>query len=481
MNTMFFQDLVHGRYGREIAYSSVEKVTEQNIVSVVGSCVGVFNSNKGAIDYLWKYYHGDQPVLYRRKKVRDEINNPVVENHAYEIVQFKVGQSYGEPILCVARKKDDKINEYVDILNDYLADSFKAARDITMGEWQSAVGTAFKAAQFADKNADVPFRITVPTPMNTFCIYSTATGEQLLSVMELKDDEGNWYKQCYTDTHQCVIRDGKVEGWSLHAFGGNPIVEYPNNSERISDIELVVTMLDAINEMQSNRMDSISQFVQSFMKFINCEIDAEKFKAMKDMGAFMIKSNNGDNKADVDIMSQELKQSEAQVAKNDLLDNAMAISAMPTKEGGGSKGGDSQGAVELRAGWDFAKTRTKLKDPLIKESEKKLIKVLLNIIRIRKGADECPITVRDIEINIPHNPSDQMIVRAQALQYLLTCGIHPLVAMKTCGLWGDVEKVFTLSKPYLDNLYKTVDDVQAEETKAQELLDKYNKQNTQNE
>lgn len=42
MNTMKFQDLVKGCHGRKIAYTDVEQITEDNIVKVIGDCIGVF-------------------------------------------------------------------------------------------------------------------------------------------------------------------------------------------------------------------------------------------------------------------------------------------------------------------------------------------------------------------------------------------------------------------------------------------------------
>lgn len=471
MNTKYLQDLVKGQYGRKIAYTDVETITADNVVKVVGDCIGVFYGNKPIIQYLWNYYKGDQPIRYRIKLVRDDIVNRIVENHAYEIVQFKVGQTYGEPIQFISRKDDERINKAVDELNDYMVDANKQEKDIKGGEWQSAVGTSFKAVQFA--NGDIPFRIVAPTPMNTFMIYNRSSEEPILAVQELKDEDGNWYKLCYTNTHSYKIMNGQVVDWKLHAFGGIPIVEYPNNHERISDIELVIDILDAINNMQSNRMDSIEQFVQSWIKFVNCDVDPEEFQKMKMNGALVVKSNNGsDNKADVDIMTQELNQTESQVAKDDLWDNALTILAIPSKQG--NTGGDTQGAVELRNGWDFSKTRTKLKDPLVKTAEKRIAKIVLNVIRIKDH--DLGITMRDFDVQINHSPTDNLVVKCQALQYLKDCGIHPLVAIKTIGLWGDAEKVFLMSKPYIDNVWKSIDDVQEQEQKAQELLKEFNNQ-----
>ena len=471
-NKRYLQDIVKGCYGRKIAYTNVSQITPDNIVAVVGSCIGCFNYNKTVIEYLWNYYKGDQPVHYREKTANEDINNRVSENHAYELVQFKVGQTYGEPIQFISRRDDDAINKAVDELNDYMADANKQEKDIKAGEWQSATGTSFKAIQFTG-DKELPFRIVAPNPINTFVIYNESTEEPMLAVQELKDETGEHYKLCYTKSHECKLKNGKVLDWKLHGFGDIPIVEYPNNHERLSDIELVIDLLDAINNMQSNRMDSIQQFVEYWVKFVNCEIDKETFEEMKLSHALNVKSNNKDNKADVEIMTQELNQSESQVAKKDLWDNALAILAIPNKEG--NTGGDTQGAVELRNGWDFSKTRTKLKDPVVKSAEKRIAKVVLNVIRV-KGKEELKIGIRDFDVQINHSPTDNLVVKCQALQYLLQCGIHPLVAIKTVGLWGDAEKTFLESQPYLKNLWKTIDDVKAEEEKAKKAMENFNNQ-----
>lgn len=457
MNNKSLQDLVKGCYGRKILYTDVETITADNIVKVVGDCIGNFYYNKTIIEYLWRYYKGDQPILYRLKVQNADITNKIVENHAYEIVQFKVGQTYGEPIQFISRKDDDAINHAVDELNDYLVDANKQEKDIKAGEWQSATGTSFKAVRFS--NGEIPFQIVAPTPMNTCVIYNRSTEEPVLAVQELKDEDGRWYKLCYTDSHSCKIQNGVVSEWKLHAFGSIPIVEFPNNHERISDIELVIGLLDAINNMQSNRMDGIEQFVQYWVKFVNCEIDNKTFEEMKMSHALTVKSNNKDNKADVEIMTQELNQSQCQVAKDDLLDNLQAILAIPNRESQNS-GGDTQGAVSLRAGWDFSKTRAKQKDPIIKSAEKRLAIIILNILRIT--GNDLKISPRDFDVQINHSPLDNLYTKTQALAQMLQSGINPRIAVATCGLWGDAEKVSLQSQPYFDALYKTIDMVNEE-------------------
>ena len=66
------------------------------------------------------------------------------------------------------------------------------------------------------------------------------------------------------------------------------------------------------------------------MKFVNCDIDEEEFKALKELGAIKIKGEPG-NPADVDIVSSELDQTQVQVTKNDLYQMVLIICGMPDR------------------------------------------------------------------------------------------------------------------------------------------------------
>ena len=75
-------------FGRTPIYTDYEIIDRSNILDVLNSALSVHNGNQNDIQKLYDFYKGNQPILNRKKEVRPEINNTVVENRAYEIVSF---------------------------------------------------------------------------------------------------------------------------------------------------------------------------------------------------------------------------------------------------------------------------------------------------------------------------------------------------------------------------------------------------------
>ena len=239
-----------------------------------------------------------------------------------------------------------------------------------------------------------------------------------------------------------------------HGLNGNaaiPVVEYPNNSRRLSDIEITIAINDVIDTLASDRVNGIEQFVASWVKFVNCEIDEELFRKMRKEGALVVKSNNGsENKADVDVMTQELSQTEAQSVMDDLFNKFLIIQGLANRQG--NTGGDTQGAVELRNGHYDAEKRAELTEPTFKKAERAFLRLLLRRLRIDGMVDLDP---RDIEVKISRSKMDNMLVKAQTLQILLASGINSARAIKSVGMFSDSEQVAVESADRMAILYPT--------------------------
>lgn len=471
-NRMPFSKICSNSYGRQVIYSGATEITKGNVVEELGKALSIHWRNRTEIDYLERYYKGDQPILYRSKKVRPEINNKVVENHALEIVEHKAAENFGEPVQYVLKGTDESTKEKKSVelndLNDYNELESKGEIDIEMARDRSMGGTSYKfhysRKHFTEDES--PYGIEREDPKDTFVVYNSGPGKKALFSCQIRKDKDNQtYYFIYTTKMWFEVKNGKVTDSGKNGIKMIPVVEYPNNFYRLSDIEIVITVLDAINRMQSDRMNGIEQFIQSFIKFINCDIDDAEFEKMRQSGALKIKTNGSNGKADAVIMSDELDQQQTQTAKDDLYENMLIVEGMPDRQE--NSGGDTGQAVVMRNGFYFSEKRAEISEPIYKKSERESIKIVLNILRI-KGLTT--LTLKDIEIKITRSKMDNMSVKAQVFQMLVQSGIDPKVAIKVCNLFSDPEEVYLQSKPYLDTKY----------VKGEKAADNTDNQNNQN-
>ena len=316
-------------YGRRVITTDAEEITAANVVSVLEDAMPVHELNRSEIDYLWKYFKGEQPILRRSKTVRPEICNKIVENRANEIVSFKVGYLCGEPIQYVGRNCAEDVTSGVGTLNEYMFLVDKPALDQGVVEWGMICGTANRLVlandSYEKESDEAPFDMFTLDPRDSFVVYSNEVKcRRMMGVKYNTDTFGSKTYSVYTDKEYFTIKDGKVESAKAHALGVVPIFEYPANNARLGAFEIVLPLLDAINNIESNRMDGVEQFIQAFVKFINCDITADDFAALKDLGAIKVKSSDG-QQADVDIVTNELNQQQTQTLKDDAYQAVLTI------------------------------------------------------------------------------------------------------------------------------------------------------------
>jgi len=436
-------------FGREVLYSAESEITAGNLIDVLNKVLPIHNQNSLEIDYLYKYYRGRQPILDRQKQIRPEICNKIVENHAYEIVDFKKGYVFGEPVQYVRRGEGIEENK-IPLLNNYMFMADKAQKDKELAEWFYICGTAYRMVLPGD-NEDVPFEIDTLDPRYAFVVYNNGFGKRPLMagkyvITKTPAGEEKELYSIYTPTTYFEVMDNEIIKNEPHALGYIPIIEYPANMSRLGAFEIVLPLLDALNNTISNRMDGIEQFIQSFMKFVNCDIDEETFLALKELGALKVKSDST-NPADVDIISQELDQSQTQITKDDIYRTILIICGMPDRHQNARSTSDTGSAVLLRDGWSAAEARARDTELIFKSSEKQFLKVVLRILKDVSGID---IKLSEIDIKFTRNKTDNLLVKTQGLQNMLEAGIHPQIAITTCGLFSDPEQVYIDSQEYLE-------------------------------
>ena len=283
-----------GYFGRKKIFTDVTEITRDNVLEVLRKALITHWSNKADMEYLYAYYKGRQPVLNRQKEVRPEIKNTVVENRANEIVSFKVGYLMGEPIQYVSRSDSKSVADKITTLNGYCLSEDKAAKDKELADWFHICGTAYRMvlpdSVFERESDEAPFEIYTLDPRFAFVVYANSIGEPpVMGVKYIQRSDGAVIYSIYTkdryfevENQSMIVRE---EAQSL----GIPIIEYPANNARLGAFEIVLPLLDAINTVDSNRLDGVEQFVQALMLFHNVDIFGDDFAKLRDEGAIKFK------------------------------------------------------------------------------------------------------------------------------------------------------------------------------------------------
>jgi phage portal protein, SPP1 gp6-like len=436
--------------GRRIIKTSVREITENNVLDVLRKSLNTHSLNRSEIDYLYKYYKGDQPIRYRVKEVRPEICNRIVENRANEIVSFKVGYLCGEPIQYVSRSGKENTVKQVNVLNEYMFAEDKASQDQEIVEWQMICGTAYRMVLPDDEDDldEAPFELYTLDPRNTFIVYSSEIGnEPLMAVKYYVDDTNVTHYSIYTKNMYYVVDGDLLTGATPHALYDIPIIEYPANNSRLGSFEIVLPLLDAMNSVASNRMDGVEQLVQAFIKFINCDISKEDYQEFLELGAIKVKSVDG-QAADVGVVTTELNQTQSQTLKDDYYNAMLTICGMPNRNGSKSTS-DTGAAVVLRDGWSDAEARAKDSENVFKRAEKKMLKLVL---RICEDLRDSTLHLRDIDMKFTRRNYEAIQSKSQVLISMLQePKIHPQLAFQHSGMFSDAESAYAMSMKYYED------------------------------
>ena len=460
-------------YGRREITTDVAEITASNVIDVLRDAMSTHEVNRGEIEYLWNYFKGKQPILAREKQVRPEVCNKIVENRANEIVSFKVGYLCGEPIQYVGRNSDESVSDSICALNEYMFLVDKAALDREIVEWQMIAGTANRmvlANDAYEKDSDEsPFDMYTLDPRNSFVVYSTdVKRRRMMGVKYNTDEHGFKTYSIYTDKLCFVVEGDQLKEVTAHALGVVPIFEYPANNARLGSFEIVLPLLDAINNIESNRMDGIEQFIQAFMKFINCDIDEAQLAAFREQGAIKIKSVDG-QPADVDVVSSELNQQQTQTLKDDIYKAILSICGLPSMSDGSTSDSSNNGAVILKNGWQGAETRAKDSELIFKRSEKEVLKLVLKLC---DGLADLSLKLKDIDMKFTRRNYDNIQSKSQVLVSMLQQPkIHPLLAFTHSGLFSDPESAYAMSNEYYEEQMAKWEPVEVDESNDEPVIE----------
>lgn len=463
-------------FGRRDIFATYDEITEQNVVFEANTALMYHFQNVLEENYLYWYRRGIQPILHRTKEYNEWILNKVVENHAEEIVTFKNGYFIMEPAFYSSRGSANQ--DDIDKLNEYLYRSGKQQADNILADWFHMVG---KAALFVESNgdADIPVKAYALDPRSAFVVRSMRPGNKPVYAINIVISDEKSLIDVYTRDKIFRLSGGsapaervtdyqvyeataiQLENVEKNELGHIPIIEYRYNSVNMGAFEGVVKLLDAINDIQSNRVDGVAQFIQSLGVAINCNFDESVTAETIKKSGLIALSSIGENKADFKILSEELNQDQTQTLCDNLYDQALRICAMPSINSKGTSASVTGTATIFNNGWEQAAASARNTEDLFRESNRYFDEILIDVLRRKKLLD---IKLIDFELNFIRNETANVQSKAQAAQTMLAMGMAPELAFKKSGLSNDPVSDVKMSEKYLKLIWGDPDAaIEAEE------------------
>jgi len=454
--------LVGNLIGRKKIHTDEVAVTDKNIASIVNNAMnGDHAANRNQMEYLFKYERGLQPIVDRSKQIRPEICNVVIENHASEVVDFTVGYQAGNPINLVARSVNAELkhsDKRILKVNEMLAEENKQAKDIELFRNFHICGIAYAMVMPKEyMTGTSPFDLLVLDPRNTFIVYSNDAYERPMvavtySVLQNGTKRVTAYSSDYIYEFGVGV-DGSSNGFRKvpNILRMIPIIEFASNGDYAGCFEKAIPLMDAINEINSNRVDDIEQFVQSLLWLHNAELSEDAKNELKSGGGIIqTKSVGNGQDAKINYLTQSLNQDQTQTYVDYLYKQILQICGVPSREK--STGGNTGSAMYLSNGYEQAESRAKTMESMYSRSMLQVVELILRICKLAMNVDSDvkELETRYIDIEFSRDRTYDLASRTNALATLINTGIEPLHAMRTVDLFNDVETVYHDSAERID-------------------------------
>lgn len=317
----------------------------------------------------WNYYVGKHDILYQPKKPAWKPDNRIVYNFPKKAITSFNGFFIGTPVKF--SYDDQAIDERI---KTWIAETDFDDVDFEVSKMSSMYGRAYYQL-YQDENGNTLVKAT--SPMHTFLIYDSgfkqevrygvsyqqnAKGDLIITLY----DKNGYYKYQSTDDFQVSnLQDGKkadyLDGGNgyIHPFGAVPIIEAPENDERVALCEDILSIIDAMDQAMSAKANDVDYFADAYLVLQNTFVDKDQIMDIRNDRVINI-SGEGAASADAKFLTKPSADTTQENLINRLVDAMYQISNVVNLNDDAFAGNISGVALQMKfqAMQDMARTKT---------------------------------------------------------------------------------------------------------------------------
>ena len=261
---------------RNAAYMKDGEVTGELLKGAVSEHM----RNAARYRRLSDYYHGRTDILGRRR-APGLPNNRLSHPFARYIVTVTVGYLVGHGI---DYKADESAREALNALKDAMRLCDIGSVDTENARNAAIYGMGIEYITLSDDGRrPVSYALN---PESAFVVYSDDIRHRPLFgvyLMKTSDEEGRQTgMSALVATEKSIsVFDRTNTGFvpvtrEIHFFGGVPMVEFWNDENERGDFEWVMSLIDAYDALQSDRLNDKDQFVDKLLVLTGCTLETDE-------------------------------------------------------------------------------------------------------------------------------------------------------------------------------------------------------------
>ena len=420
-------------------------------------CISQHQMSLERLEKLSDYYDGKQKISERVKENSGAPNNRLVINHAKYVVDMNVGFMVGNP---VAYTSSDDIQSILDAYTkvDIVSHDTELEKDL------SVFGIGYELIYLNDDDSGVYADIKCIDPRGIFLVTDdTIDANPLFAVhyqpvINLQGGIEYYLVKYYNDNRVITYRassigfgDYELTDAKQHYFNAVPVIEYRNNEERQGDFEQAISLIDAYNLLQSDRLNDKEAFVDAILFIRGFELqdgDGERLATEK-----MLQTPASPNEVDASYLTKTMDEGGVAILRDALLEDIHKITYIPSMNDKNFSGNVSGEAMKYKL-FGLLQLMAIKKRYMVKGLRQRL-QIFANYLKIsNKVIDIAGIKIK-LKENLPVNTTDIVNQIVQAHQ----AGILPL-------------KVLLTWLPDIDNVDEVLEQLKEEKEDAIELNQK---------
>ena len=279
-------------------------------------------------------YNGQSGILARQR--RDGLpNNRIAHPYARYITTIATGYLIGQPVSYSTAQENATLQQIQDIFRR----GSESAENVQLARDQSIYG---KGVEYVHVDQNSLPHTTAVSPERAFVVYTdTYDQEPMFGVyyvprVKMDGTPDGWRVWVMSDRviaqYSGTTLDAITQPFQMdeHYFGGVPLVEYWNDDTERGDFEWVLSLINAYDKLESDRVNDKEQFVDRLLVISGAVLEKddqgrEPMEQLREDRALQLP----DSQSKAEYLNSAMDEAGNQILRNDIVEDIHKMSMVP--------------------------------------------------------------------------------------------------------------------------------------------------------